>query len=151
MEKLTQMWTQSGSFCPKSGQFSKRAGEDFPPPLSCASVSMAEYALIFLNMNKYLWKCLNKLFWLYQGFEYIWSSVMFNRLLKMPRVLNKPGFWIWHGCAYKGYVEFQICLIMALYASVMPEYACVCLNVPQYAWTWLNIADCSWICLKIPE
>ena len=55
MENLTQRWTQSGPFCPKSGhfQFSKRAGEDSSLPLSCASVSMAEYAISLLNMNKY--------------------------------------------------------------------------------------------------
>ena len=44
----------------------------------------------------------------------------------MPRVLNKlvsKGF--------KGYLEFQICLIMASYASIIPEYASVYLNVPQ--------------------
>ena len=52
-----------------------------------------------------------------------------------PRVLNKPGFWIWHGCLRKGYSEFQICLIMAPYASIKPEQASICLNVPEYAWT----------------
>ena len=59
---------------------------------------MAEYASVSLNMSKYPWKCLNKLFWQWQGSEYAWSSYMFNRFLKMPCVLNKPEIWIWHGC-----------------------------------------------------
>ena len=80
MENLTQRWTQSGPFFPKSGhffRFSKRAGEASPLPPSCAPVIVAEYALISLNMPK--------------------------------------------------------CLIMAPYASIMPVYASICLNVPEYA------------------
>ena len=69
----------------------------------------------------------------------------------MPQVLKNPGFWIWHGCMYKGYVEFWSILIMAPYGSVMPKYASICLNVPQYAWTWLNIVECPWIGQKMPE
>ena len=61
---------------------------------SCASVSVAEYASISPNMLKHPWKCLNKLFWLCQGSEYAWSSYMLDRLLKIPRVLNKPGLSI---------------------------------------------------------
>ena len=61
---------------------------------SCALVSVAEYASISVNMPKYPWKCLNKLFWLCQGSEYAWSSYMLDRLLKIPWVLNKPVFWI---------------------------------------------------------
>ena len=73
---------------------------------------------------------------------------MFDRLFRMPQVLNKPGFWIWHGCIWKGYVDFGILLIMSPYASIMPT---ICPNIPQYAWTWLNIAECPWICYKNPE
>ena len=67
----------------------------------------------------------------------------------MPWVVNKPRFWIWHGCICKGYAEFQICQIMAPYASSMPEYTSVCLSVPQFAWSWLNIAERPWVCLTI--
>ena len=119
--------------------------------LSCASMSVAEYTSISLNIPKYSRKCFNKLFWLRLGSEYAWSSYMLERLLKMSLVLNKPGFWIWHGHICKGYAEFRICLIMAPNASLMPEYASVYLNIPQYAWTWLNIAECPWIYLKMPE
>ena len=116
---------------------------------SCAPVNVAEYASISLNMPKYPWKWLNKLFWLCQSSEDACWSYIFGRLLKMPPVLTKPGFWIWHGCIRKSYAEFQICLIMAPYGSIRPECASVCLNVPQYAWTWLDILECSW--MNIPE
>ena len=115
----------NGAFFPKSGP-----------------VSVAEYALITLNILKYPWKCLKKLFWLYQGSEYAWSSYVFHRLLKIPGVLNVPEFWIWHCCTYTCYTEFWIWLNMAQYASIMPEYASICLNFPQCLWTWLNIAEC---------
>ena len=42
---------------------------------------------------------------------------------------------------YKGYAEFRICLIMAPYASIMPEYALLSRNVPHHASAWLNIAE----------
>ena len=97
-----------------------------------------ECGWICINISEYLWiilwKSLNKLFWLCQGSEYARSSYMFDRLLKMPRVLNKPGFCIWHGCISKGYGEFGICLIMAPYTSVMPEYTWIYLIIPQQSW-----------------
>ena len=51
----------------------------------------------------------------------------------MPRVLNKPGFWLWQGRTCKGYAEFRICLITAAHVSVMPEYALMPLNGPENA------------------
>ena len=120
-------------------------------PPSCLPVSVAEYASISLNIPKYPWKCLNKLLWLCQDSEYAWSSYMFDKLLKMPKALNVPGLWISHCCICKGYTEFWIYLNMAQYASIMPGYTSICLNVPQYAWKWLNIAEYLWICLKMPE
>ena len=112
---------------------------------------MGEYASIFLNATKYSWKYLNKLFWLCQGSEYTWSSYIFDRLLKMPWTLNVPGLWIWHRYIWKGYTEFWIWLNMTQYASIMPGYVTICLNVPQYAWdenSWmsvLNIPENGWI------
>ena len=91
MKHLTQRWSQSGLFFPKSGnrfRFSKRSGEASSLSFSCAFVSEVEYASISLNIPKHPWKCLNKLFWLCQGSEYAWSFGMFSRLLTMPRVLN---------------------------------------------------------------
>ena len=97
-----------------------------------ASVSVAEYASTSLNMLEHPWKCLNELFWQ-------WLSYMFVRLLKVFWVVNMPWFWIWHGCVFKDYAEFCICLIMAPYPSKMPKYASTCLNVPKY--TWINCSD----------
>ena len=54
--------------------------------------SVVEYASKSLNIPKYPWKCLNKLFWLFQGSEYSCLSYVFDRLLKMPWVLNVPRF-----------------------------------------------------------
>ena len=152
--KLTQRWTQSTLFFPKSGHFfwfPKKTRVASPLLSSSGPVSVAEYASISLDMTKYYWKCLTKLFWLCQGSEFAWSSYMFDRLLKMPRVLNKPGFRIWHGCICKGYAEFQICLIMAPDAPIMPKHDSICLNVPHYARARLNIAEYPWLYLKMPK
>ena len=114
-----------------------------PPYAICAPVSVAEYTFLCLNLSKYPWKCLNELLWLCLGSEYAWSSYMFDKLLKMLVVLNKPGIWIWHACVFKGYAGFRICLIMDPYSSIMRKYASICLNVTQYAWAWLNILNVS--------
>ena len=119
MVNSIQRWTQSGPFFPKSGHFSGFQKEQGRSHLRSVSVAYAWY----------LWKGLNKLFWTCQGSEYAWSSHIINRLLQMPRVLNNPGFWTWHGCICKGYAEFRICLIMALYISIIPEDALICLKV----------------------
>ena len=55
----------------------------------------------------------------------------FNLMMAQSGPFSKVR--IWQGCICKCYAEFRICLIMALYASIMPEYASVYLNVPQYA------------------
>ena len=156
MENVTQRWTQSGLlfFKKKSGhfcRFSKMAGEVSPLFPNYTSVSGAEYASISMKIPKYPWKCLNKLFWLCQGSEYTWSPYMFDKFLKMPWVLSKPEFWIWHSCMCKDCAEFWACLIMAPYPTIMAEYASTCLNTPPYAWTWLSIAQSLWIYLKMPE
>ena len=101
-------------------------------------------------MHKYPWRCLNTLknvwinFWLSQSSEYARSSYMFDRVLKMSLVLNKPGFWIWHSFIEKGYAEFRVCLIMAPYASIMPEYALMSLNMPENGWILLNAPEYAW-------
>ena len=78
IENFTQRWTQFGPFSAKSGHFfwfseNDRGGLPLPlppPPPSCAPVSVAEIASISLNIPKYPWKCLNKLFGLSQDPEY---------------------------------------------------------------------------------
>ena len=144
MENVNPKWTQSEPTFPKSGHLfwiSKRS--HLPPYPICAPVSVAEYTFLCLNLSKYPWKCLNELLWLCLGSEYAWSSYMFDKLLKMLVVLNKPGIWIWHACVFKGYAGFRICLIMDPYSSIMPKYASICLNVTQCAWAWLNILNVS--------
>ena len=81
MENSTQRWTQSGPFFPKPGHFwfSNKGRGDLPLP------PMHQYASISLNIPKYPWKCLNKLFWLSQASEYAWSSYMFDRVWRWLR------------------------------------------------------------------
>ena len=74
-------------FFSKSEHFfrcSKKAGEASLPPPRGTPVSVAEYAYISQKMLEKTVLC--------QGSEYTFSSYMFHRLLKMPVVLNKPGF-----------------------------------------------------------
>ena len=128
-------------------QFSKRVREASPLLPSYAPVSVAEYALLFLKMPKYPWKYLNKLFWLCQGPEYAWTSYMFDWLLKMPPVLNKLGFWIWHGCICKPYAEFR----MSNCGSIHLNNPWICLNMPYCPSICLNMTDYCWMSLNIPE
>ena len=135
---LAQRWTQLGPFFKNWDTFcwfSKWTVDrrSFASSPSRVLVSAAEHALMLLNMPKYPWKCLNKLFWLCQDSEYTWSSYMFDRLFKISQIINVPEFWVWHGCICKGYTKFWRCLKMVQYASIMPEYGSVCLNIPQYA------------------
>ena len=109
---------------------------------------MAVYALISLNMSKYPWKCLNKLFWLCQDFEYSWSSQMFDRLLKMSWVLSKPRFWIWHSCICKGYAEFWIWLHTPQWCQNMSQYALMFLNMPEHGRILVNVPEWVWKCLN---
>ena len=130
---------------------SKNDKGDPPSPPSFAPKNVAEHESLYLEIHKHPLRCLNKLLWLSQDSKCNWSSYMFSRLSKMSWVLNKPGFKIWPGCIRKVYTEFWICIFMAPYASIMPEYSWICLNVHQYAWILLNIAECFWTCLKMPE
>ena len=149
MKKFNPMIDKIRAFLSKIRTFFSifiKGTETSPLLSSCAPVSVAEYASISLNMPKYPWICLNKLFWLCQGPEYACSSYMFERLLKMPPVLNKPGFWIWHGFIWKGYAEFIICLIIWLHR---PQHALIMfLNMPEHDWILLNVPECPWKCLN---
>ena len=128
MENFNKRWTQSGSFFENLNnlyRFTKKSRGGFPYALSStAPVGVAEYVAIFLDIPNYSWKCLNKLFWLCQGSAFVWSSNMFNRLSRMPQVLNFP-------------------LNMAQYVSIMPEYDhdWILLSVTEYVWInlfWLR-------------
>ena len=125
----------SQPFFPESGNF-------FLP--SCAPVNVAEYASVSLNMLKYPWKWLNELFWICQGFKYAYSSYMFGRLLKMPPVLSKPRFWIWHGCVF----EYVWLWLHTLQERLnMPQCALMSFNVREPGWIFLNVPEC----MNFPE
>ena len=97
--------------------FQKRAGETLPLPL-------VAHLWVWLNKDQYPWISLNILenSWKCHSSEYAWSSYGFNRLLKMPRVLNVTGFWMWHGCICKDYREFSKCLIKLFWLSQSSKY-----------------------------
>ena len=102
---------------------------------------------VWLNMHCYSWICLNIL-------ENVWINcsnyarvlnmpdhLMFDWLLKMPPVLNKVGFWIWHGCICKRYAEFRV----SDYDSINLNNPWVCLNMPYCPSICLNMTDYCWI------
>ena len=138
------------TFFPKWGDFflfSKKGRGYIPSPPSCAAGSVAEYASISLKMPKYPWKCLNKLFWLCQGSDNGWSSYMFNRLLKMFWVLNKPGSE--YGTVV--YARVTQSSNMSDYDSILPYNAWICLNMPQCCSIFLNMISYYWMSLNMPE
>ena len=104
----------------------KKGRRGLPSPLSCAPVSG-----VWLNMHQYSWMCANIL-------ENFWINCSdYAKSLKITdHLTGSAGFWRCQG------------LSRVPYASIMPEYAWICLNVSQYTWTWLNIADCPWIYLQ---
>ena len=84
MEIITQKWIQPGFFFPKIRMLLsnfKKCREVSPLCPDCVPIRVAQYASKSLNMSKYPWKCLNKLFWLCHGSEYVWWSTCL------------PGFW----------------------------------------------------------
>ena len=70
---------------------------------------------------------------------------MFDKFLKMPQVINNPGFSIWHCCICKRYREFWIRLIITPYTSILPEYSSMSFNMPQYGWILFNVLEYDWI------
>ena len=89
----TTFWKKDWKILPKDGHnqgLSFQNHDTLRPPLS-VPVSVTEYASISLNIHKNPWNELNKLFWICQGSEYAWLSFMVDKLLKMPRILNKQS------------------------------------------------------------
>ena len=93
-------------------------------------------------MPKYPWKCLKKLFWLCQGSEYAWWTDRFDRLLRIPEVLKSHCFL---NMSHLFMEEFWICLFMAPYALIMPQYALMCFHMPEHDWILLNGPEYVWI------
>ena len=80
--------------------FYKITGEACP----CSTPRLVARLWVWVNMHQYFWIFLNIfenaciMFWIYQGFKYIWSSCKLHRILEMPQVLNVSEFWMWHDC-----------------------------------------------------
>ena len=89
MENSTQRWMQSRPLSKiraffrilKKGQ---RGLSYSTPFVACLWVwlNMHQYPL---NIPKHPWKCMNKLFWLCQGFQYASSSYIFDRVFNCLR------------------------------------------------------------------
>ena len=127
------METMRAFFFPKTG---------LPLHSGWVPVRVVKYASTSLTIHKYPWKYLNKLFYA-RALNMLDYLTMFDRLLKMPWVLNAPGFWIWHGY-YKGYTEFWTWVNMAQYASIIPEYTLMSHNVSENCWILLNVPEYTW-------
>ena len=116
----------NGKINPKMGfneDLSQRVREASPLPPNCASVGVAEYASVSLNMSKYCWKCLNKLFWRCQCSEY--GTIVYARFTQSSEYV-----WLWLHTP-------QQCLNM-------PQYALMSLSVPEHGWILLNVFECAW-------
>ena len=133
MENLTQRWTKSGYFFPKSMYFfyfHKRAVEITSSPLVARLRA-------WLNIHQYPWISLNIL-------ENAWMSVFYVRVLNMPDYFTcLTVFWMWHGCICKGYTDLRNMskLNMPQYTLMslsMPEHGEILLNDPKYTGKYLN-------------
>ena len=94
---------------------------------------------VWLNMYQYPWIWLNV-------FANGWTNCSdYSRALNMHAYLicltgfedvsiSESRFLNWHGCIYKIYPEFWICLIIAPYVSITTVYTQICVNVPEYSW-----------------
>ena len=139
MENLTQRWTLSAPFFQKSGQFfwfSKRAGEASPLPL-------AARLWVWLNMHQYPWICLNILINAYE-----WTVLtMLGPWICMIILHVRHTFEDASGCTQSSEydAELWICLIMAPYPSIMPEYALISLSMLEHGWILLNVPENAWI------
>ena len=120
IKNFTQRWTQLGSFFQKSGRlFQSSKGQGRPPP-SYSHVS----GWISINIPEYPWISLKMLgFWLLG----LWICMI---ILHVRHTFEDA--------------RVSICLIMAPYASIMPEHGWILLNVPEYAWKCVN--KLSWLC-----
>ena len=86
------------------------------------------------------------------------QSQMFGRVVNMPLVLNKSGFWIclWFWICQSSFLNvprFWICRFLNIpgYTWISPKYAWLYLNMSECVCICLNIPQYGWICLNLPE
>ena len=75
---------------------------------------MPDHCWIFLNVLKYAWKCLNKLFWLCQGSQYTLLSYTFEGVL-----------YTWKGFEYAlnmSYKDIIIIVTNAIVSEFLPVW-----------------------------
>ena len=117
MENLTQRWTKSGYFFPKSMYFfyfHKRAVEITSSPLVARLRA-------WLNIHQYPWISPNIL-------ENAWMSVFYVRVLNMPDYFTcLTVFWMWHGSICKGYTDLR-----NMSKLNMPQYTLMSLSMPEH-------------------
>ena len=65
------------------------------------------------------------------------------------RVLNTPGFWIYHSSEYASDFEYARVLNMPGLHRVLN--ANESLNMPDYAWLCLNMPELAGICVNISK
>ena len=53
-----------------------------------------------------------------------------------------------YGFICNSYSEFWICLDIARYATIMPQYALIPLSMPEHGWILLNVPKYVWKCLN---
>ena len=85
-------------------------------------------------------------FWICLIIFYVWQAFKDALSPKCAWVLIMAQVYMQKDC-----MEFWICMGMAQYASIIPQYVSVWLNAIHYVWTWLNIAECPKIYLKMLE
>ena len=117
-----------------------------PPPFLfpiCAPVSVTEYASIslknilaksWINCSDYV-KTLNM-------HDHLTCSTDFWRWLRFSISQSSEYGTVVY---FKGYAEFRICLTMAPYASLIPEYILMFLNMPEHGWILLHVPEYAWI------
>ena len=101
---------------------------------------------ICINISKYPWKRLNKLFWLCQNSKYAWSPYIFNKLWKVPQILNMPGLYKQQELHRVPNISENgtICLTMPEW----PQYSLTSLKMLEHSWMFLNATEYAWQCKR---
>ena len=99
--------------------------------------------LIKISSEVFLLDTLKTTFWM-ENLTHWWtqSGPFFQKSRHFFRFSKRAG---------KAYAGFQICLIMAPYASIMseyPQYVLISLNMPEHGWILQKVPEYAWKCLN---